>query len=79
MGWSLWLGVFIVPVFLQQVGAMTASVRSRFATTPTAVIGLLISSTVGKFVGRHGPRRFMIFGPVIAAIGLFGWRPSPRR
>jgi EmrB/QacA subfamily drug resistance transporter len=71
---GVWLGVFIVPVFLQQVGAMTAS-EAGFATAPTAVIGLLVSSSVGKFVGRHGPRRFMIFGPVIAAVGFF-WMAS---
>ncbi|GAA4266006.1 MFS transporter [Frondihabitans peucedani] len=65
---ALWLGVFIVPVFLQQVAGFSGLVAG-LATAPMTVISLLISSRVGTLAGRFGPRWFIAVGPLIAAAG----------
>ncbi|MCS5717733.1 DHA2 family efflux MFS transporter permease subunit [Herbiconiux sp. CPCC 205763] len=70
----LWLGVFIVPVFLQQVAGYSGSIAG-LATAPMTVISLVISGAVGTLAGRWGPRWFVAIGPVIAAAGYL-WMTS---
>ncbi|MFE3271102.1 MFS transporter [Streptomyces sp. NPDC059215] len=64
----LYLGVFIIPVFLQQVVGYSATAAGA-ATAPMTIISIAVSSTVGSLAGKHGPRWFVTAGPVIAAIG----------
>ncbi|MFJ3384425.1 MULTISPECIES: MFS transporter [unclassified Curtobacterium] len=59
---------FVVTLFLQEVWGFPAWLAG-LATLPPTVVLLLLSTTVGSFAGRYGPRWFMAAGPAIAAIG----------
>ncbi|ROS78292.1 EmrB/QacA subfamily drug resistance transporter [Curtobacterium sp. PhB130] len=59
---------FVVTLFLQEVWGFPAWLAG-LATLPPTVVLLLLSTTVGGFAGRYGPRWFMAAGPAIAAIG----------
>ncbi|WJY00575.1 MFS transporter [Curtobacterium sp. 458] len=61
---------FVVTLFLQEVWAFPAWVAG-IATLPPTILLLLLSTTVGSFAGRYGPRWFMAAGPAIAAVGSF--------
>lgn len=65
------LGLLLVALFLQEVGQLSP-VQAGLATLPVPVLSFLLAARFGALAGRHGPRRFMALGPVIAAAG-FGW------
>jgi len=70
--------MFLLPVFLQQVvglGAMNAGL----ALMPVTLLMFFLSPLAGRLAGKHGPRWFMTFGPLLAAVGfLLLFRVSAR-
>ncbi|WIB00677.1 MFS transporter [Curtobacterium sp. MCBA15_012] len=70
---------FVVTLFLQEVWHFPAWLAG-IATLPPTVVLLALSTTVGAAAGRHGPRRFMTAGPLVAAVGallVLGAGPDP--
>ena len=65
------LGLLLVALFLQEVAGLSP-VQAGLATLPVPVLSFLLATRFGELAGRHGPRRYMAVGPVIAAAG-FGW------
>ena len=63
------LGFFLLGIYLQQVGGMTAT-TAGIALLPSTVILMLASSYFGGLAGTYGPRWFMTFGPVLCGIGF---------
>ena len=64
------LGGFLLAVFLQQVAGYAATFAG-LATLPVTIISIVLSARVGAVAGKHGPRLFMTFGPIITAAGFF--------
>ena len=60
---------FVLTVYLQQVSGYTAT-ASGLALLPVTVLMFLLSPVSGRLAGKHGPRWFMTFGPLIAAAGF---------
>lgn len=60
---------FVLTVYLQQVSEYSATV-SGLALLPVTVLMFLLSPVSGRLAGKHGPRWFMTFGPLIAAAGF---------
>jgi MFS family permease len=65
---ALSLGGFVIAVFLQQTGGLSAT-AAGFALVPTTVIMLLLSTRFGALAGRIGPRLLMGTGPIVAGGG----------
>jgi EmrB/QacA subfamily drug resistance transporter len=65
---ALGMVFFVVTLFLQEVWRFPAWLAG-LATLPPTVMLLLLSTTVGAFAGRWGPRWFMAAGPAIGALG----------
>jgi EmrB/QacA subfamily drug resistance transporter len=65
------LGVmgFLITLFLIQVGGYDA-VEAGAAFLPSTIVMFLLSRRFGALADRHGPRAFMGFGPLVAAVGL---------
>jgi predicted MFS family arabinose efflux permease len=66
---GLSITLFVLTLFLQEVAGYSA-LEAGLATMPTTVIMFLLSRRMGALADRLGPRRFMGFGPLIAAAGL---------
>lgn len=66
---ALAFGLFIVPIFVQQVGGLSA-LQSGLLTVPVTVILILLSTAAGRMSARLGPRLFMTVGPIIAGGGF---------
>lgn len=62
------LGLFALPIFLQESGGFPATLAG-LATLPPTVMLVLLGSWFGGLGGRYGPRLFMALGPMIVAIG----------
>jgi len=60
---------FVLTVYLQQVSGYSATV-SGLALLPVTILMFLLSPISGRLAGKHGPRWFMTFGPLIAAAGF---------
>ncbi len=56
---------FLLVLFLQQVAGYSA-LAAGLAGVPVTLILFLLSPKMGALAGKHGPRLFMGFGPVIA-------------
>ena len=65
---SFALGPFVMVIFLQETGGFSATLAG-LATLPPTVMLVLLGSWFGGLSTRFGPRIFMTFGPVIAAVG----------
>ncbi|OYN82790.1 MFS transporter [Mycolicibacterium sphagni] len=63
------LGQVLIALFLQETGRLSPA-QAGLATLPVPVLSLLLAARFGELAGRHGPRRFMAVGPVIAAAGF---------
>lgn len=63
------LGFFVLGLYLQQVGGMSATMAG-VALLPATVLLLLLSSSFGRLSGRFGPRLFMAAGPAIGGLGF---------
>ena len=60
---------FLLSVYLQQVARYSATL-SGLALLPVTVIMFVLSPIAGRLAGKHGPRWFMTFGPLIGAAGF---------
>jgi EmrB/QacA subfamily drug resistance transporter len=60
---------FFLVLFLQQVAGYTA-LQAGLATLPTTAVMFVLSREAGRLSARLGPRPFMGFGPLVAALGL---------
>jgi len=60
---------FVLTVYLQQVSGYSAT-ASGLALLPVTILMFLLSPVAGRLAGKHGPRWFMTFGPLIAAAGF---------
>jgi EmrB/QacA subfamily drug resistance transporter len=63
------IATLFVVLFLQQVGGWTP-VAAGAAMLPATLVMFVLSKRFGALADRHGPRRFMGFGPLIAGAGL---------
>ncbi|WP_235685309.1 MFS transporter [Corallococcus silvisoli] len=66
---ALSLGMFVITLFLQEVGGFRAT-AAGLALMPTTLIMLLLSSVFGGLAGRYGSRLFMAVGPCLASVGF---------
>ncbi|WP_430646475.1 MFS transporter [Agromyces sp. GXS1127] len=62
------LGLFALPIFLQQVGGFPATLAG-LATLPPTVMLVILGSWFGTLGGRIGPRVLMTAGPIVVAAG----------
>ncbi|MRX44860.1 DHA2 family efflux MFS transporter permease subunit [Agromyces kandeliae] len=62
------LGLFALPIFLQEVGGFPATLAG-LATLPPMVLLVLLGSWFGTLGGKFGPRFFMSAGPVVVGVG----------
>ncbi|WP_308798871.1 MFS transporter [Agromyces silvae] len=65
---ALSLNGFVLGVYLQQ-GAGLPATLAGLATLPSTIIMIVLSSRVGAWSGRIGPRVFMTVGPLLMAVG----------
>lgn len=63
------LGTLLVALFLQEAAGLSAT-EAGFATLPIPVLSFFLARRFGTLAGRHGPRLFMVFGPLVAAAGF---------
>ena len=66
---GLGITFFFLVLFLQQVAGYDA-LQAGLATLPTTIVMFLLSKRAGRLADRFGPRLFMGFGPLVAAVGL---------
>lgn len=69
---GLGLGFLVLPLYLQQVLHLPASLAALVGL-PATVLLILLSGRFGALAGRFGPRRFMTAGPLVAAVGALVW------
>ncbi|HYB27143.1 MAG TPA: DHA2 family efflux MFS transporter permease subunit [Solirubrobacteraceae bacterium] len=60
---------FLLVLFLQEVAGYSA-LDAGLATMPSTIVLFLLSKRMGRLADRFGPRLFMGFGPLLAAVGL---------
>lgn len=60
---------FIIAIFLQQTISYSA-LFSGLSLLPITIIMFFFSGRVGSWASRSGPRWFMTFGPLLAAVGF---------
>jgi EmrB/QacA subfamily drug resistance transporter len=60
---------FFLVLFLQQVAGYDA-LEAGFALMPATLVMFALSKRIGRLADRLGPRLFMGFGPLTAALGL---------
>jgi EmrB/QacA subfamily drug resistance transporter len=73
---GLSLTFFFLVLYLQQVAGYDA-LQAGVATLPSTAVMFLLSKRFGALADRFGPRRFMGFGPLVAAAGLAWWTRMP--
>jgi EmrB/QacA subfamily drug resistance transporter len=66
---ALYLSGFVIVVYLQQAAGFGAT-QAGLALIPSTIAMILLSSTIGRLAGRHGPRLFMTVGPVLSGAGF---------
>jgi EmrB/QacA subfamily drug resistance transporter len=66
---ALGFGFFVIAIYLQQVAGWPATLAG-IATLPPTLVMLLLSSRIGAWAGRVGPRLFMTVGPIVGGIGF---------
>jgi EmrB/QacA subfamily drug resistance transporter len=73
---ALYVAGFYQSVLLQATLGYTATAAS-LTGLPTGILLVILSSRVGAVAGRIGPKRFLVAGPLIMAIGLLWWARIP--
>jgi EmrB/QacA subfamily drug resistance transporter len=71
---SVSLATLMIPLVVQEIGHLPATV-SGLVTLPITLLSLALSSRIGVWSGRFGPRVFMTVGPLVTA-GGFAWMLS---
>ncbi|GGE97685.1 MFS transporter [Mycetocola zhadangensis] len=66
---ALGLGFFVIAIYLQQVAGWPATLAG-IATLPPTLVMLFLSSRIGAWAGRVGPRMFMTVGPIVGGLGF---------
>ncbi|HEY5318508.1 MAG TPA: DHA2 family efflux MFS transporter permease subunit [Solirubrobacteraceae bacterium] len=66
---GLGITFFLLVLFLQEVAGYRA-LDAGFALMPSTIVMFTLSKRMGKLADRLGPRLFMGFGPLTAAVGL---------
>jgi predicted MFS family arabinose efflux permease len=66
---GLSIATFLVVIFLQEVGGLSA-LKAGLALLPVTIIMFLLSPRFGKLAAKHGPRLFMTSGPLVSGIGF---------
>jgi len=66
---GLALAIFILAIFVQQVGGYSAT-QAGLALMPVTIIMFFLSSRFGALSGKYGPRLFMTLGPIVGALGF---------
>ncbi|MCP2032845.1 EmrB/QacA subfamily drug resistance transporter [Okibacterium sp. HSC-33S16] len=66
---ALGFGFFVIAIYLQQVAGWPATLAG-IATLPPTLVMLVLSSRIGAWAGRIGPRLFMTIGPIVGGIGF---------
>ncbi len=61
--------IFLVPLFLQEVGRYTP-IQAGLALLPVTVLMIVLSRRFGALADRIGPRLPMGIGPIVAAAGM---------
>ncbi len=62
--------LFFMPLILQQTYKLSAT-RTGLLLMPIIILLLLMSQWSGAMADKYGPRRQLIIGPIVIAIGLF--------
>jgi EmrB/QacA subfamily drug resistance transporter len=71
-------GLFVLVPYVLIVAHGYSSVQAGAALLPLPLIIAAASPLIGSFAGRTGPRRSLIFGPIVVAIGfLLALRIAP--
>ena len=73
---ALYLAILYQTLVLQSVLGYTA-LGAGAVGLPIGILLSVLSTRVGTVAGRLGPRRFLIVGPLIMAIGLLWWARLP--
>lgn len=66
---GLSVSMFLVTIFLQEIGGYSA-LAAGLTFLPVTALMFLLSSYAGQLAGRFGPRRFMSAGPMVAGVGF---------
>jgi EmrB/QacA subfamily drug resistance transporter len=66
---GLGLTFFFLVLFLQQIAGFSA-LEAGSSSIPVTVLMFALSMRFGALADKHGPRFFMGFGPLIAAVGI---------
>ncbi|MEK7594222.1 MAG: MFS transporter [Patescibacteria group bacterium] len=66
---GLSVSMFIIVVFVQQVGGYSAF-KSGLTLLPITLIMFFLSPRFGALAGKYGPRWFMALGPIIGGLGF---------
>jgi EmrB/QacA subfamily drug resistance transporter len=66
---ALSIATFLLSIFVQQVGGYTA-LEAGLSLLPVTILMFALSSRFGAWSGKIGPRLFMTFGPLVAALGF---------
>jgi EmrB/QacA subfamily drug resistance transporter len=61
--------IFLVPLFLQEVGRYTP-IQAGLALLPVTILMIVLSRRFGALADRIGPRLPMGIGPIVAAAGM---------
>jgi DHA2 family multidrug resistance protein len=70
LGFGLYGGMFILPVFLQSIRRLTAE-QSGLAMLPGSIATALMMPLVGRLVTRMVPRNLAFFGVIAATASMF--------
>ena len=70
VGFGLFGGIFVLPVFLQNMQHYTAQ-QTGFAMVPGALATAVVMPIVGRLVGKFAPRTLVAFGTVGFIISMF--------
>jgi Na+/melibiose symporter-like transporter len=66
---GLSVATFIIVIFVQSVGGYSA-LQAGPTLLPVTLIMFVLSPRFGALAGKYGPRWFMAFGPILAAVGF---------
>ena len=75
---ALYVNLIYQGLVLQGVLGYTALAAGAIGV-PAGILLTLLSARVGTVAGRRGPRRFLLAGPLLMALGTLWWARIPSR